>query len=200
MNPLKDDAIALEIGGRRGGLSLYLAHELSLPTICSDLYNPAEKALDLHAKFDVNNLIKYDEQNCLNLSYSDCSFDVIIFKSVIGALGSPGAQQRAISEIYRCLKPGGVLLFAENAKSTWFHNLLRKTVNEWSANYWYYPSLNEMKSYLSKFSKVEINSNGLIAVFFKNSYLKMIAEKLDIFLVSISPAKFHYVVFGIAVK
>ena len=200
INPLNANAIALEIGGRRGGLSLYLAKELSVSTICSDIYNPAEKARDLHLKYSVQNLITYDKQDCLNLSFPDCSFDVIIFKSVIGALGSPEAQERAISEIYRCLKPGGVLLFAENAKSTCLHNFLRKKFNEWSANYWYYPSFNEMNSYLSDFSQIEIHSNGLIAIFFKNRYLKKIAEILDTFLVRISPVKFHYVIFGTAVK
>jgi ubiquinone/menaquinone biosynthesis C-methylase UbiE len=200
LNPLKPNSIALEIGGRRGGLSLYLAHEFAVNTICSDLFNPANLAQKLHLKYSVENLVTYDEQNCLNLSYADCSFDIIIFKSVIGALGSREAQEKAISEIYRCLKPGGVLLFAENGKSTWLHNFLRKKFNEWSANYWYYPSLYEIKSYLSDFSKIEVHTNGFISIFFRNKYLKRIAEYLDILLVKITPSKFHYVIYGTAIK
>ena len=200
LNPVKPNSIALEIGGRRGGLSLYLAYEKSLQTICSDLFNPKDIAQKLHIKYGVKNHVSYEAQNCLDLKFEDSSFDVIIFKSVLGALGSIENQRIAISEIYRCLKPGGVLLFAENAKSTIFHNFFRKLFNNWSAKYWYYPSNGEINSLLSGFSQVEIHTNGFIATFFRNKYLKKIAVLLDIFLVRVTPQDFHYVFYGKAVK
>lgn len=199
-NPLKPNAIALEIGGRSGGLSLYLAHSKSLNVVCSDLFNPKDMAQKLHLKYGVNDYVKYEAQNCLSLSFEDCTFDVIIFKSVIGALGSYDNQKLAISEIYRCLKPGGVLLFAENGRSTFLHSYLRVKFNKWSANYWYYPTINEMNSYLSDFSSVDLHSNGFLSTFFRNKYLKKIAEILDILIVKITPSRFHYVFFGTAVK
>lgn len=200
LHPLKSNSIALEIGGRSGGLSLYLAHEKSLNTICSDLFNPKEIAQKLHLKYGVSNLITYEAQNCLSLSYDDCTFDVIIFKSVIGALGNHENQRQAISEIYRCLKPGGVLLFAENGRSTKLHGYLRKKFNNWSANYWYYPTLIEMNYYLANFSYVDIHTNGFLSTFFRNKYFKKVAEYFDIFIVKITPSRFHYVQFGTAIK
>lgn len=198
--PIKSDSIALEIGGRSGGLSLYLANEFSIKTICSDLFNPDNFAKNFHSKFGVENLITYEEQNCLNLSYADCTFDFIIFKSVIGALGTCENQKIAISEMYRCLKPGGILLFAENGKSTIVHNLLRKKFNKWSANYWYYPSIDELKFYLNNFSQVKIHSTGFISILFRNKNFKKIAEYLDVFLIKITPPNYHYVIYGFAIK
>lgn len=184
------DSTAIEIGGRRGGLSLFLAHDYSIHTTCSDLINPNEFAKPMHDKFGIGHLINYDSQNCLKISHPENTFDIIIFKSVIGALGSKELQQEAISEIYRCLKPGGCLLFAENGKSTFIHNYLRKKNNIWSS-YWYYPSLSEINMFLNQFSICHVETYGFFAIFFRNQYLKSIAYFMDSLVTKIISNKNH---------
>ena len=198
--PINPSYRALEIGGRRGGLSLFLSYQYSINVICSDLFDPKEISSQLHMEYGVEDFITYDIQNCMELKFEDSFFDVIIFKSVLGALGCYENQRIAMSEIYRVLKPGGALLFAENAKSTCVHNFLRKIFNSWSSKYWYYPTLSEMNSLLSSFSHVNILTSGFIATFFRNRYLKILAEKIDFLLVRIIPPIYHYVFYGKAIK
>jgi len=196
----KKDSIALEIGARGGGLSLYLAYNYNISVICSDLNDSFDNAKRLHQKFLKKNTIKYDSQNCLKLTFEDNSKDVFIFKSVIGALGNYENQEKAINEIYRVLKPGGVLLFAENGKSSALHNFLRKTFNKWSRGYWYYPTYNEMNTLLGDFKKIEIQTHGFLTCFFRNKYLKSFAEFIDFFLCIIISKKYRYVIYGAAIK
>ena len=65
-----EGTIALEIGGRNGGLSLYLASEFHLRVICSDI---SEKYLvnakQLHHKMGVSKLISYSDINVLNINF-----------------------------------------------------------------------------------------------------------------------------------
>ena len=127
------------------------------------------------------------------------SFDIVVFKSVIGALGSPEKQAKAISEIHRILKPGGVLLFAENLKGSWFHGLLRKLFVTW-ASYWYYPSISEMKSYLSIFKSIKYRSTGLLSCFIRNEGLRQYTSKLDAILEKLLSKDFRYIIYGAAIK
>lgn len=196
---LAGDKSALEIGGRRGGLSYFLANEYQCNTICSDLQNPILTAKPLHSSYDQKLCISYEEQNCLNLTYPDNSFDIVIFKSVLGALGSIENQRIAISEIYRCLKPGGILCFAENLKSTSIHQYLRKWMNPWSS-YWYYPSIEEFNSYLCDFSAVNIKTIGFTSLFVRNEKVKLVSSFFDKKIQSVIPNKWNYVIYGTAIK
>ena len=105
---------ALEIGSRRGGLSLMLAKEYGMKVVCSDLKNPKETAKLLHQKHETKHKIQYEAVDCMRMGYKDNTFDIVLFKSVIGALGTYEKQSLAFQEILRVLKPGGVVLFAEN--------------------------------------------------------------------------------------
>lgn len=191
--------LALEIGGRRGGLSFFLANEFKCNTICSDLHNPKLTAKPLHASYNSKLCISYEEQNCLNLTYSDKSFDVVIFKSVLGALGSSELQQQAINEMWRVLKPGGILCFAENLRSTIVHQNLRKWINPWG-RYWYYPSIDEFEAYLSDFSVVNIKSTGFTSLFVRNEKIKLLTSFLDRKIQFALPNNWNYVIYGTALK
>jgi SAM-dependent methyltransferase len=191
--------LALELGGRRGGLSYFLATEYDCTTICSDLFDPVNTAKPLHETYGLINNIVYRRENCLNISMDNESVDIVIFKSVIGALGSKELQQRAINEIFRCLKPGGVLLFAENLSSTCFHRLLRKYLTPWN-KYWYYPTKLEFESFLSNFGKVDIYTTGFISNLFPTESLKFGASKFDEKVQCYIPQNWNYVIFGLAVK
>ena len=117
----------LELGGRRGGLSLWLAINGS-NVICSDLKSPKENASKLHEKYSCSDKIKYCSIDATNISFEN-KFDIIIFKSIIGGISGNGKnelKQKTIDEIHKSLKPSGKLLFAENLKSSFLQKTMLK--------------------------------------------------------------------------
>lgn len=195
----KRDCLALEIGSRGGGLSLMLAKEYDMNVVCSDLTSPEESAHLLHKKYNTKYRIQYDGIDCTQIQYQSEYFDIVIFKSVIGALGTIEKQQIAFNEILRVLKPGGVLLFAENLEASSFHMILRKKINKWS-EYWRYPNLSEMDLLLNKFSKVQFDTTGFFATFARVPFIRIFLSYFDLVFEKFIPLKYRYIVFGAAVK
>lgn len=193
------DSFALEIGGRRGGLSLLLAKEYGMKVVCSDLNDPEITAKLLHKQYQTKYEIQYEGIDCTQIPHKDNTFDVVIFKSVIGALVTFEKQQLAFQEILRVLKPGGVLLFAENLKASALHMYLRKTFVRWSY-YWRYPNLNEIHLLLAEFSHVELNTTGFFATFVRNQFVRIFLSYLDFAFEKLLPKKLRYIVLGAAVK
>ena len=193
----------LEVGSRHGGLSLMLAKEYGMEVVCSDLSNPETSALLLHKKYITNHKIKYEAVDCVNMSFEDNTFDVVIFKSVVGALGSRDKQLLAFNEMFRVLKPGGVLLFAENLNSSFLHMYLRRKFVPWSSS-WRYLKLNEIHSFLKNYNFVELNTTGffanLIPSTFSNNFIKKFISYFDYLFEKIVPKKFRYIVYGAAIK
>src|ERR1043165_1838836 len=98
----------LEIGGREGGLSLWLGLK-GKRTLCSDLKNTEETAAKLHAKYQLGSIVSYEDINATSIPYEN-HFDLVVFKSILGGIGYGGdkdAQQKVFAEIYKALKPGG---------------------------------------------------------------------------------------------
>jgi len=188
----------LELGANNGGGTLFLAL-YNINTICSDIHNPKEKAFGLHKKYLVQDIIQYKEIDGMNIPYPNNNFDVVIFKSVLGFLKTFNNQKKMIAEIFRILKPGGFLLFAENAKGSLLHQWARRRFIAWG-NSWRYVSLQEMNLLLKPFTQKEIKSTGFFAVFVsKPKWLKALFASLDSCLPCISK-NWRYVVFGYAVK
>lgn len=111
---------ALALGERDGGLSLLLA-QFGCDVVCSDLHGPTEQAVSLHSTLGWDWAMDYQSIDLTAIPHADASFDVVIFKSVIGALCNKEKQRSAIQEMHRVLKPGGVLLFAEILRGTVLH-------------------------------------------------------------------------------
>lgn len=193
----------LEIGSRHGGLSLYFAKNFQAEMTCSDFGGPTSQAKALHLQHGVENQVTYADVNATNIPYDNNTFDFVVFKSVLGALINQEAQeqQRAISEIHRVLKPGGILFFAENLEATFLHRLGRKYLVPWG-NSWCYLSLSKVSDSLSEFSDTKLESTGCLAAFIPNRFvsLKKIFSAIDHVLDPLIPAKWHYVVYGYAVK
>ena len=146
----------LELGGREGGLSLWLALK-GKTIVCSDLNDVQKTAEKLHIRHNVSSLIKYQDINATNIPYENY-FDIIVFKSIIGGIGRNDnfeIQQKVFQEIYKALKPGGKLLFAENLIASPFHQMLRKRYVKWGSS-WRYLSLKEIKEFLKDFSTCDI--------------------------------------------
>jgi ubiquinone/menaquinone biosynthesis C-methylase UbiE len=193
----------LEIGGRNGGVTLFFVSTFDSKMVCSDLGGPSVKAKQLHQKNGLNGKVSYADVNALDISFEDGSFDFVVFKSVLGSLanGKFENQQKAINEMHRVLKPGGVLFFAENLKASQLHQLGRKYFIPWGTR-WRYISKKEMISTLDSFSLKEIKYTGFFAAFIPNkfTFLKNLFSKIDNVINPILPNSWKYVVYGYAIK
>lgn len=192
---------ALELGSKKGGLSLYLALK-GIKTICSDYENCQSLAFPLHNSYNLTSLISYEIIDATNIPYKNY-FDLIIFKSILGGIGRNNNFDKIVltmNNIYDALKPGGVLLFAENLTATSFHMFLRKKFTPWS-NYWRYLTFDELNLLFKKFSKYEFETNGFLAVLGKSEKERQILSTLDDLLFNkIISNKNKYVAYGYAIK
>jgi SAM-dependent methyltransferase len=191
----------LELGGGGGGLSLWLALK-GKSTICSDLNDVKSKAEPLHQRHKVTSLIKYQDINAANIPYENY-FDIIAFKSIIGGIGRDNnheIQEEVFKEIYKALKPGGKLLFAENLIASVFHQKLRKKYVNWGKS-WRYVSIKEMEVFLKDFSNVAIKTTGVLGTFGRNESQRNFLSTIDQFVFNkMCPANWKYIIYGIAEK
>lgn len=192
----------LEIGGREGGLSLWLALRQHRVT-CSDRSGAARAAAPLHSRYSVASLVTYQDIDATAIPFKD-RFDVIVFKSVLGTIGGWGRprerQALAIGEMHKALRPGGLLMFAENATGSLLHVHLRRRFLEWGRQ-WRYIAPDEMKELLCGFSRVEVRTTGFLAAFGVTEGQRNALARLDRAILNRAlPNRFHYIVYGVAEK
>ena len=190
--------LALEIGGRNGGLSLWLALR-GARTICSDLNGPSPRAVLLHRRYGVADLVEYRAIDVLDIPYGEGTFDVVAFKSVVGDLGEKEKQRKAFGEIYRVLKPGGRLFFAENLRGSPIHMFLRSRFVSWGRS-WRYLSLDDLEEFLSIFSRRRCETHGFLAALGRDERQRRFLSLLDSLISPIVPPSWRYIAFGVAVK
>ena len=192
---------ALEIGSRHGGLSLWLAL-LGATVVCSDIAGPTDVAMRKHRQYGIEHRVRYEAINALELPYTQ-DFDVIVFKSVLGAIGrgnQPDRQEKAISEIHRALRPGGELWFAENLTASPIHRALRARFVDWAAE-WRYVTLEEMRQYLRLFGSVAYRTYGVLGAFGRTEKQRALLGRLDRSIVNrLVPGIWRYIAVGIARK
>jgi SAM-dependent methyltransferase len=192
---------SLELGGREGGLSLWLALK-GKTVVCSDLKDVQKTAEQLHKRHHVSTWITYQDIDATNIPYEEY-FDLIVFKSIIGGIGRNDNyknQHKVFKEIYKALKPGGKLLFAENLAASAVHRRLRKRFVQWGSS-WRYVSLDEMKEFLSDFSYYDIKTTGLLGTFGRTERQRNVLSAVDdLVLNKICPDRWKYICYGIAEK
>jgi SAM-dependent methyltransferase len=191
----------LELGGRRGGLSLWLASKGN-NVICSDLNNPKQQASQLHEKHNLASRITYEGIDATDIPYHN-HFDIVIFKSILGGISRDGnshLNQVVLDQIFKALKPGGKLLFAENLKASRVHRLLRKRLVRWGSS-WNYLDVNQLPALLTRFERVNLKTAGFLGAFGRTEQQRQVFGKLDTLLFDWSMGHgLKYIVFGVASK
>ncbi len=191
---------ALEIGARSGGLSLWLALHGVPHIICSDCEDNTAKARPLHQQHGCETI----EYQVIDANEISCKaqFDLICFKSVLGVVGSHNqkqAQQQTLARLYDALRPGGVLVFAENLKASRVHQHLRRRYVKWGAN-WRYVTLKELYEFTRPFAQVEIRSYGCFAALGRTETQRRWLGVADRLLCPLLPKRWHYIAFSICKK
>lgn len=190
----------LDIGSRGGGLSLLFAL-MGCQVRCTDLDNPKETAAPLHQRYNVEDRITYQALDVLKLDEEE-TCDIICFKSVLGGVGHHNnydAQRKMVENIYRALRPGGYLFFAENTTASPLHRFLRKHFISWSS-YWRYVSLKEVEELCCPFAEVHRKSFGFWGTMGRNERQRIFLGSVDQLLDRFIPAEAKYCVSVVARK
>lgn len=189
----------LELGARRGGLSLWLA-KMGHRVVCSDITSPETKASLLHESYGVKGQITYEAIDATNMPYTN-HFDVIVFKSLLGAVSrhDEGMKAIALEQIHKSLKPGGQLLFAENLHASSLHTLLRRKFVRWGQS-WRYLRYDEVRPLFKSFSHVEFRTVGFLGAFGRREWQRQLLGFVDRVLDGATPRGWRYIVIGVAWK
>ncbi|MCZ4409042.1 class I SAM-dependent methyltransferase [Cryomorphaceae bacterium 1068] len=190
----------LELGGRRGGLSLWLAINHN-EVICSDLNSPQEHASELHEKYSCSEYIEYRSIDATDIPF-DNAFDIVVFKSILGGVSRNGKDElkkQTIDEIYKSLKPNGKLLFAENLEASFLHMYIRKRFVKWGSR-WNYLKYNEIDEVFDSFDSIQYETVGFLAAFGRTEKQRNLLSKIDHIINPFIPKRHKYIVFGIAEK
>ena len=192
---------ALELGAHRGGLSLYWALR-GCHAICSDFCGPSQEARELHLKYGVADRVRYLRLDATRIPLADRQLDIVCFKSVVGSIeGAQGREGlgRVFGEIYRVLKPGGRLLFAENTVASPLHRFLRGRFVEWGSR-WRYQSLSQLRELLAPFCRVEIQCCGFAATFGRREWQRSALHYADKLIEPVVPESWKYIAIGCATR
>lgn len=190
----------LELGGRRGGLSLWLAVNTNI-VICSDLESPVDEASKLHEKYGCGAQIEYQAIDATNIPYEN-HFDIVVMKSILGGISGNGRnelKQKTIDEVYKSLKPGGKILFAENLESTGLHRFFRKKFITWGSR-WNYLKYDEIVPLFKAYNKVTFKTTGFFGAFGRTENQRKLLSVFDAILSPLIPKSKKYIVYGVAEK
>jgi len=192
---------ALELGSRNGGLSLWMALQ-GARVVSSDVALPTETASRSHQARGVSHLIQYEAIDATRIPYT-AKFDVVLFKSMLGAVGKFGGragQAQAIKEMHKALKPGGELFFAENLVGSPLHQFLRRKFVRWGTS-WRYVSVAEMEEFLSPFTKVQYRTLGFAGAFGRSELQRNVLAVFDTKALNYAiPERWRYIIVGVAKK
>jgi len=188
----------LEIGTNFGGLSLWFASK-GASVVSTDFKGVRQEAVELHESSEFSHLIKHETVNALDIPYTE-EFDIVVFKSVIGAIDDRELQKKAVGEMHNALKKGGELFFAENLVASPLHKFLRRKLIKWGTS-WRYITIEEMHDFLEPFAEKYLQTNGFAGTFGRTEAQRNLLARGDkLFFERIVPEKWKYIIAGVARK
>ena len=102
--------------------------------------------------------------------------------------------------MFRVLRPGGLLLFAENLRGSPLHQSARRRFVPWGET-WRYVTEADIREFLEPFSEREIHTTGFSSAFVPGpEWLKTLASHLDASVFAWVPRRWNYVAYGYAVR
>lgn len=122
--------------------------------------------------------VAHENQDAIAIAHSDRSFDLVIFKSVIGALQTKERQMQAICEMHRVLTPGGVLLMAENLVGSRLHAILRSRFVPWEHRSRYI-DLEDDGDLFALFDEVELETWGFFGLLGRTEAQRELLGRID---------------------
>jgi hypothetical protein len=196
---------ALEVGagGVHGNLSLWLATK-GFSVVCSGLEEPSEALRHCHAAYGVGQAVTYESIDVLDLPYVE-SFDVVAFRSVLGAFGmgdgdAAALQRTAVRNLWGALRVGGELWFAEGVRGCRVHEALRGRFG-WGRQGWRYPSLSETEALLSPFEDFDLATFGVLGLLGRSEEQRRALAVVDrVVCERLAPQSSRYIVAGVARK
>lgn len=195
---IKPGMKVLAIGERGGGLSLYFALK-GCDVVCSDFRDFPDSTKKLHEEYGVSSRITYAWADMRSLEFPDETFDIVVFKSVMGALDSYDDQMKSLGDIHRVLKKGGAFLFAENSTASALHRFMRKLFVKWEAKWRYVPD-SEFEIWKTGFSAAFSEKKGFIALFGRTEWQRKLLGHGDAFFSFFVPRSWRYIYFGVFIK
>ena len=195
---IKPGMKVLALGEREGGMSLYFA-KLGCEVVCSDYNDFPDTTIDFHKSYGVDHLITYAKIDMCNIDLDSEQFDIVVFKSVIGALAEKENQDKGVSEIYRVLKKGGAFLFAENASGSKMHQSLRNRFTAWN-KYWRYPNKKDVQDWSQCFSSFKTKNHGFFGTFGRSEKQRALMGAVDTVVSPVLPSSWKYITFGVMIK
>jgi hypothetical protein len=181
---------ALELGARKGGLSLWLS-EFCQTVYCSDLTDTERHAKPLQMKYNKQNII-YTDINALTFNEKE-KYELIACKSVLGAFNTDN-QNKVIENIFDALKNGGEFWMVKNLNSTYLHKLARKYCTNWGYG-WTYLNLSKLPTSLNLFKESQYITFGLSAAFGRNNWQRNILGRADKYLFEkLTSNSQHYII------
>lgn len=188
----------LVIGDKNGGLSLYFALR-NATVYATDLNGVSINAKELHTSYNVLNRVIYGCADFLHLEYPSNEFDIVAFKSVLGALRTKENQITAIAESHRVLKSEGLLVFSENLDASWLHQILRKKFVKW-AKYWRYLNVNEVEELFGSFPERHFAQFGFFGTLGRSELQRTLLGLLDTVTNPVISKKYLYILAGVLKK
>lgn len=161
----------------------------------------ADEARALHERYGVGSLVDYAAVDVTQMDYTE-QFDIVVFKSVCGGVGSCGndaRQQVMIDNIYRALKPGGKLYFAENLVSTRLHMWARRTFHKWGGR-WNYLTVEDVERLTGQFAAVRYRTYGFLGAFGRNRFFSNLLGHIDSALDRFVKPESRYIVSAVCEK
>lgn len=114
----RGDETILDVGCGRGLVAIEAARRVPYGQVhgvdiwqAEDLSSNTPDAIRANAAVaGVGNRLTIDTADARNLPYPDASFDVVTSMTAIHNIGDPAGRLKAISEVWRVLRPGGQIL------------------------------------------------------------------------------------------